>query len=91
MVVEKGKEQLVLDVFEKWDLPCSDIGEVTGDGMLNFYMNGVLEAVLPAEELVLGGGAQVYDRKIKKPEYLKEIEIFNIDSVSEPKDLKAVA
>ena len=91
MVVEKGKEQLVLDVFEKWDLPCSDIGEVTGDGMLNFYMNGVLEAVLPAEELVLGGGAPVYDRKIKKPEYLKEIEIFNIDSVSEPKDLKAVA
>ena len=91
MVVEKGKEQLVLDVFEKWDLPCSDIGEVTGDGMLNFYMNGVLEAVLPAEELVLGGGAPVYDREIKKPEYLKKIEIFDIDSVSEPKDLKAVA
>ena len=91
MVVEKGKEQLVLDVFEKWDLPCSDIGEVTGDGMLNFYMNGVLEAVLPAEELVLGGGAPVYDREIKKPEYLKKIEIFDIDSISEPKDLKAVA
>ena len=36
LVAEKGKEDLVLDVFEKWDLPCSEIGEVTDDGMLQF-------------------------------------------------------
>src|SRR5882757_9033417 len=35
---EKGKEQLVIDVFEKWNLPCSEIGEVTDDGMLRFYV-----------------------------------------------------
>src|SRR6201746_1600879 len=29
MVVEKGKEAAVISVFEKWDLPCSEIGEVT--------------------------------------------------------------
>ncbi len=91
MVVEKGKEQLVLDVFEKWDLPCSEIGEVTTDGMLNFYMNGTLEAVLPAEELVLGGGAPVYDREIKRPGYLDKIEAFDMASVAEATDLKAVA
>ena len=34
----------VLKVFEKWDLPCSEIGEVTQDGMLRFYMHGILEA-----------------------------------------------
>lgn len=91
MVVEKGKEQLVIDVFEKWDLPCSDIGEVTADGLLHFYMNGTLEAVLPAEELVLGGGAPVYDRAIKRPAYLDKIEAFDLATVNEPTDLKAVA
>ncbi len=91
MVVEKGKEQAVIGVFEKWDLPCSEIGEVTGDGMLNFYMNGTLEAVLPAEELVLGGGAPVYDREIKRPAYLDKIDAFDIAAVKEATDLKAVA
>lgn len=91
MVVEKGKEQAVLDVFEKWDLPCSHIGEVTGDGMLNFYMNGELEAVLPAEELVLGGGAPVYEREIKRPAYLDKVAAFDAASVKEPEDLKAIA
>ena len=91
MVVEKGKEQLVLDVFEKWDLPCSDIGEVTGDGLLHFYMNGTLEATLPAEELVLGGGAPQYDREIKRPAYLDKIEAFDIETVTDPTDLKGIA
>ncbi|MEI9934719.1 MAG: AIR synthase-related protein [Ferruginibacter sp.] len=40
MCVEKGKEHLVLDVFDKWDLPCSEIGEVTEDGKLQFFMDG---------------------------------------------------
>ncbi|MCX6336329.1 MAG: phosphoribosylformylglycinamidine synthase subunit PurL, partial [Bacteroidetes bacterium] len=48
IVVEKGKEEAVLKVFEKWDLSCSKIGEVTGDGLLKFYMDGVLEAEIPA-------------------------------------------
>ena len=91
MVVEKGKEQLVMDVFEKWDLPCSDIGEVTGDGMLNFYMHGILEAVLPAEELVLGGGAPQYDREIKRPAYLDKVDAFDAATIKEPTDLKAIA
>ena len=57
MVVEKGREADIQKVFDKWDLPCSEIGEVTNDGILHFYMHGVLEAELPANELVLGGGA----------------------------------
>ena len=57
MVVEKGKEKIVIDIFEKWDLPCSEIGYVTNDGFLDFYMNGVLEAKVPAFELVLGAGS----------------------------------
>ena len=91
MVVEKGKEKLVLDVFKKWDLPCSEIGEVTDDGLLHFYVDGKLEAQLPAYELVLGGGAPVYDRPYTEPKYFEKIKIFNPDSISVPEDLKTVA
>ena len=91
MVVTKGREKEVLDIFEKWDLPCSEIGEVTTDGMLRFYMNGELEAVLPAESLVLGGGAPVNDRPFTTPAYFEKIAAFNPADVVVPTDLKNVA
>ena len=91
MVVTRGEEQKVIDVFEKWDLPCSCIGEVTDDGLLHFFMNGIEEAVLPAEELVLGGGAPQYTRSISKPSYLEKIESFNLSDYAEPSDLKGIA
>jgi phosphoribosylformylglycinamidine synthase subunit PurL len=91
MVVEKGKEAVVMDVFEKWDLPCSEIGEVTGDGILHFYLDGTLEASLPAWELVLGGGAPQYNREVSAPAYLQKIKAFNPHSIEVPDDLKAVA
>jgi phosphoribosylformylglycinamidine synthase len=91
MVVQKGKEAEVLKVFEKWDLPCSEIGEVTDNGLLKFYMNGTLEAELPAHELVLGGGAPQYEREYKEPEYLQKIKEFDVASITVPTDLKAVA
>ena len=91
LVAEKGREDEVTKIFEKWDLPCSVIGEVTDDGILNFYMNNELEASLPAYDLVLGGGAPQYDREYREPKYLDEIKKFNPDSVSVPGDLKAIA
>jgi phosphoribosylformylglycinamidine synthase subunit PurL len=91
MVVEKGKEKLVQDVFEKWDLPCSEIGTVTNDGMLHFFMHGNLEAVLPAHELVLGGGAPQNDRAYSEPKYFAAIKAFDINNITVPQDLKAVA
>ena len=91
LVAKKGREDEVMKVFIKWDLPCSVIGEVTDDGNLDFYMNGELEASLPAYELVLGGGAPQYEREYKEPAYLAEINKFNPSSVKVPENLKAVA
>lgn len=91
MVVEKGKEHLVQAVFDKWDLPCAEIGEVTNDGILRFYMHGNLEAELPAYELVLGGGAPQYERTYNEPKYLAKIKEFDPASIEVPDDLKAVA
>lgn len=88
MVVEKGKEAQVLAVFEKWDLSCSNIGEVTEDGLLNFYMHGELEASLPAYELVLGGGAPVYERDYKAPAYLAKVNAFDMHTIEDTSNLK---
>lgn len=91
IVVEKGKEEAVLAVFDKWDLSCSKIGEVTGDGLLKFYMHGVLEAEIPAYELVLGGGAPQYTREYTEPKYFEKIKAFKQDSIADADDLKAIA
>jgi phosphoribosylformylglycinamidine synthase subunit PurL len=91
MVVQKGREADVLSIFEKWDLPCSEIGEVTDDGLLKFYMNGTLEAELPAHELVLGGGAPQYEREYKEPAYLQKIKTFDVAAIKMPTGLKAAA
>ena len=91
MVVERGKENKVMEVFEKWDLPCAEIGEVTDDGLLRFYMHGQLEAELPAYELVLGGGAPQYEREFKEPAYFQQIRKFDANAVPVPSDLKSVA
>ncbi|WP_264899132.1 phosphoribosylformylglycinamidine synthase subunit PurL [Sediminibacterium sp. TEGAF015] len=91
MVVEKGREAEVVAVFEKWDLSASTIGYVTDDGMLNFHMNGVLEASIPAYELVLGGGAPQYTRAYKEPAYFAKINSFDLSTVSDTEDIKATA
>ncbi|MFT4022607.1 MAG: phosphoribosylformylglycinamidine synthase subunit PurL [Flavihumibacter sp.] len=91
MVVEKGKEHLVEAIFEKWDLPCAVIGEVTETGLLDFYMHGELEASLPAEALVLGGGAPQYDRPYETPAYLAKTAAFDPASIAVPADLKKTA
>ncbi len=91
MVVKKGKEAEVMAVFNKWDLTCSEIGEVTDSGLLQFYLNGVLEAEVPAAELVLGGGAPQYEREYSEPAYFEKINAFDAAAIAVPADLKKVA
>src|SRR5580692_2357387 len=91
MVVQKGREQEVVSIFEKWDLPAAVIGEVTAGGLLKFYMQGKLVAEIPAHELVLGGGAPQYDRPYSEPAYLKKINAFDPVTIDVPRDLRRVA
>jgi phosphoribosylformylglycinamidine synthase len=90
VVVEKGKEALVQAVFDKWDLNCAQIGEVTAGGNIKYYMHDELVADVPAHDLVLGGGAPIYTREYKEPAYFAESKKFTISSVTEPTDLKPV-
>lgn len=91
IVVEKGKEDLVKNVFDKWDLNCKQIGEVIEGDFLNFFSNGELVANVPADSLVLGGGAPVYEREYSEPEYFKKNQKFDINEIPIPNDLIYVA
>lgn len=91
VIVKKGGEAEVEKIFKKWDLEYACIGEVTDTKRVQYFMNGELVADIPAESLVLGGGAPVYHREYKEPEYLKEIAKFNINNIQEPSQLLEVA
>ena len=74
IVVTKGKEQDIIKIFEKWDLPAAIIGEVTDEERVKIYKDGELKADIPPHSLVLGGGAPVYVRERNRPDYLDKVQ-----------------
>ncbi len=91
VVVEKGKEDIVNAIFNKWDLSCEQIGEVTPGDRVKYYMHGELVGDLPCDDLVLGGGAPVYEREYTEPAYYQQYKKFDINNVEQPTDLVEVA
>jgi len=91
VILEKGKEHLAEAIFQKWELAYAQIGEVNGSERVQYYYHGKLEADIPAESLVLGGGAPIYKREWTEPKYFEKIKAYNFDSVLQPTDLKKVA
>src|SRR5213075_788721 len=65
IIVHKGKEKVVKDIFEKWDLPYAEVGVVTGDGMMRVRNNGSDAAEIPAKPLA--EEAPLYSREARKP------------------------
>jgi phosphoribosylformylglycinamidine (FGAM) synthase-like enzyme len=87
VVIEKGKEDVIQGIFDKWDLNCAQIGEVTDTQRLHFYRYGELVADVPAYDLVLGGGAPQYHREYSEPAYIKEFAKFDpsdVDDLAKP-------
>ena len=91
IVVKKGQEAAIQKVFDKWDIHCVQIGEVTTGQRLKFYMHDELVADVPGESMVLGGGAPVYEREYSEPKYFEQIKKFDPNSIKVPADLKDVA
>ncbi len=65
IIAHKGKEGVVRRIFEKWDVPCAEIGRVTDDGMMRVLNNGAVAAEIPAKPLA--DEAPLYSREAKKP------------------------
>ena len=91
VVVHKGKEKIVKDIFDKWDLHAEEIGIVTDSGRVRYFSGGEIVGDVPADHLVLGGGAPIYEREYKEPAYYQEFKKFNMDMIDQPEDLKEVA
>jgi phosphoribosylformylglycinamidine synthase II len=87
IIAKRGQEKVVRDVFEKWDVPCAEIGRVTDDGMMRVRNNGTLAAEIPAKPLA--DEAPLYSREATKPttententELLKQISVSSVSSV----------
>jgi phosphoribosylformylglycinamidine synthase len=84
LVVKKGREAEVEEIFEKWDLHAAHIGEVTPDGLLRVKHEGKVVAEIPNAALV--DDAPVYDRPVARPTYVDERRSLDLSSLapSEP-------
>jgi phosphoribosylformylglycinamidine synthase len=91
VVIEKGHEDKVKAIFDKWDLHAAEIGIVTEGPMVRYFMNGELVSEIPAESLVLGGGAPQYEREYKEPAYFQESKKFDVSTIEQPKDFVQAA
>jgi phosphoribosylformylglycinamidine synthase len=91
IVCHKGQEDKLLAVFDKWDLECELIGEVTDTGRIVYSANGEVVADVPAHDLVLGGGAPIYTREFERPAYLDKVDAFDQNTIAEPTDYVATA
>jgi len=84
VVVAKGKEKVVEDIFAKWDLHAEHIGEVTEGDDIRFFVDGEIVAEVAASPLVLGGGAPQYEREYEEPVWFAENLVFDQSSVKVP-------
>lgn len=80
-VIAKGKEEEAMAIAKKWDVNMVQIGTVTDTGRLNITRFGKLIVDVPAETLVLGGGAPVNVREFKEPEYIKSTRTFDTSNL----------
>jgi phosphoribosylformylglycinamidine synthase subunit PurL len=65
IIAKRGKENVVREIFSKWDVPCAEIGHVTGDGMMRVRNNGGVAAEIPAKPLA--EEAPLYEREAREP------------------------
>ncbi len=79
IIVERGREETVKEIFEKWDLPYACVGEVTDDGMMRVLNQGRVEVEIPAHKLA--NDAPVYEREIAPDEPRPEMRVEDIPAV----------
>lgn len=76
IIAKRGKEKVVLDVFEKWGVPCAEIGRVTDDGMMRVLNDGAVAAEIPAKPLA--DEAPLYSREAAPPVIAPELELSTV-------------
>lgn len=81
-VIDKDKVDKAIQICNKWDVPISQIGEVTADGYLQVFHASQKICNVPASYFVLGGEAPQYDRVAKEPEYIFQLRSFDFSNLN---------
>jgi phosphoribosylformylglycinamidine synthase subunit PurL len=81
IVVHKGREEEVKRIFDKWDLPWSEIGIITDTGHMKVRHGGKLVVDIPARKIA--DESPVYQREAVEPAYLKDVRAFRLDGISD--------
>ena len=84
IVVHKGREAEVKAIFDKWDLPWSEIGLVTDTGRMVVRHGGNIVVDVPAKKLT--DEAPVYQRESKEAAYMEAVRAFRLDGLADTKD-----
>jgi phosphoribosylformylglycinamidine synthase subunit PurL len=84
IIVKKGREEEVKRIFDKWDLPWSEIGQVTDTGRMVVRHHGEIVADIPASQLA--DEAPVYNREASVPAYLEEVRRFSLATLPDTTD-----
>jgi phosphoribosylformylglycinamidine synthase len=79
IIVEKGREDEVKRIFDKWDLPWAEIGQVTDTGRMVVRKRGQVVVDIPAKKLA--DEAPVYQREAREPAYLESVRSFSLATV----------
>src|SRR5580658_2736955 len=85
IIVKKGREQTVRDIFEKWDLPYAEVGTVKDDGMMRVLDHGKTVAEIPASKLA--DDAPVYSRDTKSRPAPQPVDPASLPEVDNHKAL----
>ena len=81
VIVQKGRERELEEVFEKWDLHAAQIGEVKNGDRMVVRHKGVIVADLPAKSLT--DEAPVYDQPASEPAHVAEARNWSIESIED--------
>ncbi|MEY2497532.1 MAG: phosphoribosylformylglycinamidine synthase subunit PurL [Verrucomicrobiota bacterium] len=86
IIAKRGRENIVREIFDKWDVPCAEIGRVTGDGMMRVRNNGTLAAEIPAKPLA--DEAPLYSREATAPPAAPAIDLASLPQVDSQEALR---
>ncbi|HET9857096.1 MAG TPA: phosphoribosylformylglycinamidine synthase subunit PurL [Chthoniobacterales bacterium] len=86
IIAKRGKEKLVREIFDKWDVPCAEIGRVTDDGMMRVRNNGSIAAEIPAKPLA--EEAPLYSREATAPKKAARFDVATLPKIDNHKALR---
>jgi phosphoribosylformylglycinamidine synthase len=84
IIVRRGREEEVKRIFDKWDLPWSEIGTVTDTGRMVVRHGGRVVADIPAK--LIADESPVYTREAREPAYLEQVRAFRLDTIADVTD-----